>query len=397
MNNQIVEKCNELHDEISSLRHAIHANPELGFHEKFATKTIENSLKQAGLEIVPLDLDVGVVGLLQGTRKNINPLVTALRADIDALPIQELTGLDYSSTKPGTMHACGHDGNLAVMVGVAHVLSQIKDQFSGVVKFIFQPAEELLEGARKMISCGVLENPSVDYIFACHSWPDLPVGKIGTFTGNYMAAADSFEIKIMAPGTHGGYPHRSPDPVTAAAHAIQAINGIVSREIDAADTAVISVCTLNGGNSFNVIPNTVLLSGTIRSHSSQVQKKLHSALTRVVAGVASTHDCQCETNIKTLVPTVDNSPKAIDIIKQAVKNSIGEEWLEELDAPCMGSEDFSLYLEKVPKGAFIRVGNTSIGGPYIPLHNNRYNYNDQSLPHAMAVIAQTVLDLQGRD
>jgi len=394
MKNKILEISRELHDEITALRREIHVNPELGFKEKFTTIKIKESLECAGLEVLPLDMESGVLAILKGTKKKEGAPVTALRADIDALSIQECTNLDYSSANAGVMHACGHDGNLAVMVGVAHVLSRLKNEFSGVVKFIFQPAEETLLGACKMIDSGVLENPKVDYIFACHSWPYLPVGKIGIYSGSYMASADAFYIEVSAPGTHGGYPHCSPDPVSAATQMVQAINCIVSREIDTTDPAVISVCQINGGTSFNIIPNLVTLSGTIRCHSSENRQRLHSALKRVVAGVSSTCDCGYEIDILPLVPPVRNSAKAIDFVEQAAKSTLGEKWVAELTTPSMGSEDFSLYLEKVPHGAFIRVGNTVPGELSIPLHNNKFDYNDRSLPHAMAVMAQTVLDVQ---
>ncbi|WP_024334767.1 M20 metallopeptidase family protein [Desulfotignum balticum] len=390
----LTEVVEELVPQMARFRQDLHRNPEPAFKEQATSEAVKTLLREADVPMVPLE-GTGVLGILEGRGQGPGGC-TALRADMDALPVEEKTGLSYASTVPGMMHACGHDGNTAALAGAARILSCLRHRFSGTVKFIFQPGEESLEGAKILIDQGVLESPKVDRIFACHGWPDLPVGKIGIYQGNYMAMAGKFNLTLTAPGAHGGYPHQGRDTVLAAADLIQRLNCIVSREINALDQAVFSVCTVNGGTAFNVMPGKVSLSGTYRCLDFGVADRLKAAVERVTRGVAQANDCKADLTFEDLVPVLSNSPSGVGSVQQAARAVLPPDTLEMLDRPCMGSEDFALYLSKVGDGAFIRVGVTPAGQDRpAPLHSDRFDYNDGALPGAMTLLAGIVITLHG--
>ena len=301
--------------------------------------------------------------------------------------------MEYQSVNEGILHACGHDGHTAILLGVAKILSSMKNDFSGVVKFIFQPAEEVFGGAKMMVEEGVLVNPSVNTIVALHSYPQLEVGKIGIYDGVYMASADKFTIKIVGKGAHGAYPHKSVDPIVTAAQVVIALQEIVSREINALDKAVISICGIKGGRAFNIIPEIVTLFGTVRCHTPELRNAIKEKMERIIKGVTSAYKCSYHFDYEFCVSQVINTPEINDLIAKAAKESIGEGKVEILDYPAMGSEDFSVYLEKVPNGAFFRLGITDTGkDPLIP-HGSLFNFNDEAIPYVVAVLTQLILDL----
>jgi amidohydrolase len=394
----IMNAARELKETITRFRHRLHKKPEPAFKEYETAKAVIELLEEADIPTVSL-AGTGVLGVLQGLGTGRDPLpVTALRADMDALPVTEKTGLDYSSKTPGMMHACGHDGNTAALAGAALILSRLRQNFSGTVKFIFQPGEESLQGADTMIHQGVLDNPKVDRIFACHGWPALPTGKLGIFPGNYMAMAGKFSLCFSAPGAHGAYPHQGVDTILAAADAVQRINCIVSREVNALDQAVLSVCTINGGKTFNVIPSRVVLTGTFRCLDDNVADRLKEALRRVAKGICQTNNCEFELEFQGLVPVLHNCDAGVKSVQQAAQTFLPPHTLEILKNPCMGSEDFALYLSKVPEGAFIRIGVTPQERPEpAPLHSDRFDYDDNALPRAMALMAGIVMTHHGID
>ena len=252
MGKSVFEQAVQIKDHVTDIRRHIHKNPELPFEEFETSELIRRELEELGVEQVPINVPTGVLGIIRGSKQGANKVI-ALRADNDALPILENTGLSYASQNPGAMHACGHDGHTAVLLGVARLLSGMKDDFSGMVKLIFQPAEESIRGARAMVEAGVFKDPPVDIAVALHAWAAVETGKIGVFPGPYMASADKFTVTLKGKGAHGAYPHRSTDTVLAGAQGVVAFQNIVSREIDALDHVVISVCTFNGGNAFNVL------------------------------------------------------------------------------------------------------------------------------------------------
>lgn len=393
MSKKIFDKARELKKELIKIRQNIHQHPELAFKEIRTTTIIKEELKKLGITLMPLKSETGVYGLLKGEKKSSNETVTALRADIDALPIQEQSGVEYQSVNEGTMHACGHDGHIAILLGVAKMLSSMKSDFSGVVKFIFQPAEEVFGGAKMMVGEGVLKNPSVNTIVALHCYPLLEVGKIGIYDGVYMASADKFTIKIVGKGAHGAYPHKSIDPIVTAAQVVIALQEIISREIDALDKVVISICGIEGGRVFNIIPEIVTLVGTVRCHNPELRNAIKEKMERIIKGVTSAYNCSYHFDYELCVSQVINTPEINDLIAKAAKESLGEGKVEILDYPAMGSEDFSVYLEKVPNGAFFRLGITDTGkDPLIP-HGNHFNFNDEAIPYGVAVLTQLILDL----
>lgn len=392
MSSQIMEQARAIQDYLTRVRHHLHENPELGMHELSTTQFIRQELAAMGVEIVPLDVEVGVLGILRGEKPGANK-VTALRADIDALPILEQSGKLWASQKPGVMHACGHDGHTTCLLGAAKLLSGMRDKFSGIVKFIFQPGEETLRGAKSMVDAGVLENPPVETLMALHAWPQLDVGKIGIWPGPYMASADAFTVKVFGGGGHGAYPHRSHDPLLAATYAVQALNTIVSREIDAVDKVVISICTIHGGTAFNIIPEEVVFSGTVRCHDEGVRQSIKERMERIISGVAASFGCKYELDYAYGIPMVNNHPEVIANIVVAAKQAVGEECVVQLDRPVLGSEDFSVYLEHVPYGAFIRLGVNPPGqAEQMRVHNDHFDFSDGALPIGAAIMTQFVLN-----
>jgi len=390
---KILDKAIGLKEELTKIRQNIHQHPELSFQEFRTTVFIKKELKKLGITIVPLKSKTGVLGLLKGKKKSAKETIIALRAEIDALPIQEQTGLKYQSVNKEIMHACGHDGHIAVLLGVAKLLSSIKSDFSGVVKFIFQPAEEIFEGAKMMIKEGVLVNPPVDIIVALHCCPLIEVGEIGIYDGTYMASADKFTINILGKGAHGAYPHKSDDPVLTAAQVIVALQEIISREINALDKTVISVCTIRGGKAFNVIPEIVNLSGTVRCHNPEVRNTIKEKMERIIKGVTSAYKCSYQFNYEFCVPPLVNTSEVNTLIAKAAKETLGEGKVKSLACPAMSSEDFSVYLGKLPRGAFFRLGIANPGEKPLILHNSHFNFNDRAIPYGVAVLTQLVLDL----
>ena len=376
------------------LRHCIHRNPELGFQERETSALVRSELSSLGVEILPLELETGVVGLLKGRDKG-SGTVTALRADMDALSVSEKTSLSYASQNPGVMHACGHDGHVAMLLGAAMLLSEMPDAFSGSVKFLFQPAEEILAGAKNLITSKCLKNPDVDRIVAVHGWPDLDVGKIGVYPGPYMASADRFEISIQGSGGHGGYPHCAKDPVIAAAHTVVGLQSIISRETNPLDQAVLSVCTMGAGTAFNVIPDQARLGGTVRCQEKRVRTDLREKMTRVVEWVPKAFGCEGRLDWIELVPPLVNDPEICRMISEVGEAILGKGQVECLPGPVMGSEDFADYLQFVPQGALFRVGLKRACGEAIPLHNSKFDFNDDALSVGASVLAGFVLRFHG--
>lgn len=384
----------ELAGEMIDFRQDLHRHPELSLKEERTTGKVKQALAAAGLEVADLPVATGALGLLRGHQAQGSGAVVALRADMDALPLQERSGQDYSSLTPGVMHACGHDGNVALVLGAARILARLRAELSGTVKFIFQPAEEIFAGARAMIAAGVLDDPPVEHIFALHAWPELPSGHLGLFPGAYMASADRLRIELRAAGTHGAYPHHSPDTVLAAAEVVQRLHCIIGRELEAGRRAVLSVCMIHGGSAFNILPKQVELTGTMRCLGQGVREQLAQAMERVVGGIAQANACQWELSLERQAPPLNNSPQALATVRAAAQRVLGPQWVENLPCPSMGSEDFAFYLERVPSGALVRLGTSPPGAEPTPLHSDRFVFDDQALEKGMAVLAQTVLDLQ---
>lgn len=288
-----------------SLRRDFHAHPELGFHEVRTAGIVARELSALGLEIHPGIAGTGVVALLEGEKPG--PVIL-VRADMDALPILEETGAVYASQNPGVMHACGHDGHTATLLTVAKMLQAHRHELAGTVKFMFQPAEEGMGGAEKMIDGGVLENPKVDVVLGLHLWNEQAVGWFGIPNGPAMAGAEIFKIKVVGKGGHGAAPHLTIDPVLAAAQIISALQGVVARNVAPLQTAVVSVCTIHGGETFNVIPPAVELTGTIRTFEPETRTRVLQRFEETVRGVAGAMGCQVEMDLQRLTPATVNQP-----------------------------------------------------------------------------------------
>ena len=394
MKEQVWKLVDEVKDFVVEARHRIHENPELGFREFETTEFIKKELEAAGIEMVPLQIETGVLGIIKGTAEwkgPGKPPVAALRADIDALPIEETTGAPYSSKNKGIMHACGHDGHTAILLATAKVLHKIRGSFAGTVKLFFQPAEETLYGAEKMIQCGILDDPKVDFVAALHGGVEIPVGTVGVYPGPFMASGDIFKVKFVGKGTHGAYPHRGSDALAAAAQSVISLQMILAREIEANDRAVLSVCQIHGGSAFNIVPQEVEIAGTVRCFSPDVRQKISERLESICTHIAASYRCEAICDYTFGIPPVINDPAETDRIAAAASEVLGEEKVIRLANPMMGSEDFAYFLQNVPRGTIFRLG----VGREIPvsLHNPNFDFPDEALPLGVAVFTRYILDV----
>ena len=372
----------------TNTRRQLHQHPEIGFEEVETTALIKRELEKIGVEICPLAIDTGVMAIIRGTKPGQGKTI-ALRADIDALPIQEQTGLPYASVRQGVMHACGHDGHTTVLLGAAKQIFETRDQFSGIVKLLFQPAEERLHGARSMIAAGVLESPAPELILGIHGGTETPIGKIGVWSGPFMASADQFTVRITGQGGHAAYPHRNKDPLLAAAHAVVAIQSIAAREIDAIDKFVLSVCEFHAGTAFNITPADAVITGSVRCHDSKTRESVPDRIDRLVGGITSALNCTHKLEYVFGIPGVANDPAVVQTLTTAAIETIGGENVIQLERPLMGSEDFAFFLEMVP-GAIFRLGVGNAPGQV--LHNPLFNFPDEALPVGIATMTAFALE-----
>lgn len=391
MKSLIMEKALEIKDYAAYARKYLHENPELGLKEFNTTAFIKKELTEMGIELLELSIPTGAVGIIRGTKPG-SDIVTAIRADIDALPIVEKTGKPYASKNPGVMHACGHDGHTAVLLGAAKILNSMKDSFSGTVKLVFQPAEESLCGAKQMIAAGAMENPKVDNIVMLHGWPQLKVGEVGSRAGQYMASADSFEVRIIGKGGHGARPFNAVNPIVASSQIVVALQNIVSSEIDTFEAAVITVCKFNGGTAFNIIPDDVMLGGTVRTLDESVRLDIKQRMERIISGISAAFNCTYEFKYNFGIPSVVNTPEVVEDLLKAANDSLGEGHIGNLSGPTMGSEDFSFFINHVGRGALLRLGLANPGEKELVLHNDCFDFNDEALPTGIATFVQYVLN-----
>lgn len=379
----------QLQDWLSDTRRYFHRHPEISHQEKRTTQKIIEILKDLNIDTRPLEDMTGAIGLIEGKSKG---LTIALRADIDALPIQELGDVEYASQNTGIMHACGHDANTAIMLGVAKTLMESgrhKD-LKGNVKFLFQPAEERGAGAKAMIERGALENPRVDRIIAGHMSPDLPVGKVGIFRGLGYASADRFNLVITGKGAHGARPEEGNDPIVAGAQFVSGIQSIVARNIKPTEAAVITVGKFNSGAAENVIPESAHLAGSIRALSPDIRLKVHQRLAEFAAGLEKSFRVRCELNILEGVPTLENDIEVADFLFEVSQSVLGAEHVQYLP-PIMGSEDFSYFTLERPS-AIMRLGcSNPEKGFTARLHSPHFDIDEQVLGVGTAIFSTAVL------
>ncbi|MCZ7646275.1 MAG: amidohydrolase [Planctomycetota bacterium] len=372
------------------IRRHLHAHPELAFEEFETSKLVQRELAGLGLEVrAGLAKGTGVVAVLRGTAPGASgkdARAVALRGDMDALPIHEETGLPYASTIPGKMHACGHDAHTTMLLGAARVLSRHRDRLQGSVVFCFQPAEEGGGGGRYLVDEGALDDPACAAAFALHGFPNLPVGHVAVKPGVAQAASDSLRIKVLGVGGHGAAPHKSVDPIVLSARVIEALQGVVSREVNPVDSAVVTVGAIHGGEAGNVIPPSVEMKGTIRSLDEAVRRQVHAAVKRTVELTCAAGGGKAEVLVHDGYPVLTNDPGASRFALETARELFGAPKVHELPVPSMGGEDFAYYLQKVP-GAFIRVG-VATREAYPGLHHPAYDFTDAALGVGVALFCR---------
>jgi len=392
INTRIIENAEKFKDEIIRIRRQIHTNPELGLQEHQTAKLVANKLNDLGIDVAEGIGETGVVGLLKGERDSTNPSKTVmLRADMDALQMSELNDVPYKSKNEGVMHACGHDAHTAWLLGAAMVLSELKQEFSGIVKFVFQPAEEGKGGAERMIKDGVLENPKVDAVFGAHVWPNLKAGTYSVKTGPIMAAPAAFEIKIKGQGGHASAPHLSVDPILIGCQVYSSLQSIVSRKIDANESVVLSITQFHAGTANNIIPDEIVMSGTVRSFKKSYETQMPDLMKKLIDAVVTAHGGTYTFEYKTYYPAVINDKEMTDHVQSSMIDLLGENKVNVLDAPNMAGEDFAFYLEQVP-GSYFMVGNhNEQKGITAMVHNPKFDVDEEILHTTSAVLAKTAI------
>jgi amidohydrolase len=373
------------------VRHRLHQIPELQYEEFQTAASIRAELDVIGLPHVD-----GVAGAPTATIAwfgDTGKPCVALRADIDALPITEQTNFPYASMHPGRMHACGHDGHTATLLGVASVLKSMQDKLPVCVKFFWQPAEEGGAGAQKLVNAGALDGrigPKVEAIFGLHGWPGLKVGAVATKPGALLAATDNFVATFRGVGCHGAFPHLGRDPIVAACEAVVSLQGFVSREMDPTDSAVVTVVKFNAGTATNVIPDLATIEGTARTLTPAARKLIAEAVERRCAGVASANGCKLEFQWQPGYPPTVNDPAMADYVAKIARQTVGNDRYFPVARPSMGGEDFAYYLEKIP-GCFFLVG---VEPPdrtgYPSLHSDRYDFTDAAMGVGMRMFIELV-------
>ncbi len=370
----VVNRIAEFHADIAAWRHDLHRHPELEYDVHRTAATVAEKLKAFGCdEVVPAIGRTGVVGVIKGKRAGGGRTI-GLRADMDALPILEATGLPYASTVPGKMHACGHDGHTAMLLGAARYLAETRN-FAGKVVVIFQPAEEGGAGAKAMIDDGLMTRFGIEEVYGMHNYPGIPAGEFAIRPGPMMAAADHLSIEIEGKGGHAARPHFSIDPVLIGAQIVTQIQSIVGRNVDPLDSAVVSICLFQAGTTNNVIPQTALLRGTARSLMPDVQDLVEARIRAIVEGTARMYGATAKLTYTRSYPVTRNHADQATFAASVAREIVGDSHVDLNVLPVMGAEDFSFMLEARP-GAFIFVGNGDSAG----LHHPAYDFNDSIIP-----------------
>jgi amidohydrolase len=374
----------DLADEVAAWRRDFHENPELLFDVHRTAGIVAEKLKSFGCDEVVTGLGrTGVVGVIKG-RSNNSGKVIGLRADMDALPIEEATNVPHKSKVPGKMHACGHDGHTAMLLGAAKYLAETRN-FDGTAVVIFQPAEEGGGGGNEMLKDGLMERFGVNEVYGMHNMPGIPVGQFAIRPGAMMAAADRFTINIEGKGGHAARPHDCIDPVVVSAHVITALQTVASRSVDPLDSVVVSVCTVKAGDAFNVIPQTAMLLGTVRTLSPDVRDLAETRIRAIVENVCAAFGAKAEIDYDRGYPVTMNDPDKTEFMANVARAVSGENAVDTTVLPLMGAEDFSYMLEQRP-GAYIFLGNGDTAG----VHHPAYDFNDEASPYGVSLWAKIV-------
>lgn len=384
---EILAEASKLRDKLTEWRRDFHQHPELGFEEIRTSGIVADHLEKLGLEVQRGIGKTGVVATLHGTEPG--PTI-ALRADMDALPMDDQKQVPYRSQVPGKAHTCGHDAHTSILMGTAQFLTEKKIPFKGNIKFIFQPAEEGLAGAEAMIRDGVLENPKVDAIAGLHVFYGVPTGRVTVTRGVAMAAADMITIKIIGKGGHAAHPHRSIDSVSVTAEVLSALQHIVSRQTDPLESAVITIGQINGGSAHNIIAPEVVMHGTVRTLNEAIRKEMPARIERVIKGVTEALGATYEFEYVMGYPTVSNDDSMVDLMWDAATQVLGGSKAE-LANPSMGGEDFAYYTHHVP-GVFFRLGvGSDAKNIEYPHHHPLFDIDEDALPIGVAMLSQIAL------
>lgn len=384
-----LQEAHQLLSHARQVRRDLHRHPELGFQETRTSTMIADELRRLGLDVSVGIAETGVVAMLVG--KRIGPTVL-LRADIDALPISEATGADYASTRPGVMHACGHDGHTAILLAVARLLHDKRAQLTGKVKFVFQPAEELMQGAARMVAEGVLAHPRPDHCLALHLDNSREVGWLGITPGPMMAGADSFRIQITGVGGHGAIPQLTKDPIVAAGQLVTAMQSIVSRNINPLDSGVVSVGVIRGGTAFNVIPPAVELEGTIRAYEPAVRETLVGRLRAITEGIAASMGCAADLEVHSLTPPVVNDPRLTQTIVEVARELFPAAHID-TDFQDSASDDMAHMMGDIP-GCYFFVGSANRdAGLAAPHHDPAFDFDEESMAYGIALLSAATVNL----
>lgn len=383
--NSIFGEFDKNFEEVKGWRRYMHQHPELSFQEENTAKYIEEKLKSFGLDVQKNIGGHGIISILEGNHPGKK---IALRADFDALPIEDEKETTYKSTNPGVMHACGHDGHTAALLGVAKVVSQYKDNLKGSLVFVFQPAEETPPGGAKfMIEEGILDD--VDYVFGAHLASDIPFGKVGVGEGYQMAAVDKFEILLKGQGGHGARPHQTTDSLVIGTSVVEALQKIVSRQIDPLKSAVVTIGVFQAGNAFNVIPDTARIEGTVRTFDPDVRDKVETEIRSILEGITSAFHATYELDYLRGYPALFNHKEETDLARGLFKEAFEEENVIEF-SPTMGAEDFSYFLEAKP-GTYFRVGSRNENeATHYPHHHPRFDIDERALVNTEKAFAAII-------
>jgi amidohydrolase len=388
----LTEIIGNAEEQLIAIRRDLHAHPELSFEEHRTAQIIADRLSALGCEVRTGVGGTGVVALLKGGRPG---KTVALRADIDALPIAEMNDAPYRSQSDGVMHACGHDGHVAGLLGAAEALHTIRDTLAGDVLLIFQPAEERAGGAKPMIDAGALRDPRPDAVFGVHIWNNLPAGTIGVKPGPIFAAADEVEITVKATGGHGAMPHQTVDPIVVSAQIIQALQTLVSRETSPFDSAVVSICSVHGGSAFNIIPPEVRLLGTVRTFNEEIQARLKRRIEELVAGITRGAGAEYGFRYDAPCPPVINDAALAEFIRGVAVDEFGEAQVV-TPMPTTGGDDMSYFLKEVPGVYFFVGGANDARGLNFPHHNARFDFDEVAVTATARILARAAHEYLAR-
>ena len=390
-NGRAFAQISQFHPELTAFRRDLHAHPELGFEEVYTGARVKESLQVCGVDAIHTGIGkTGLVATIKG-RGGHSTRMIGLRADMDALPMTELNDFAWKSARSGLMHGCGHDGHTAMLVGAARYLAETRN-FDGTAVLIFQPGEEGYAGARVMIEDGLFDRFPVDAVYGMHNWPAMRPGTVGLNAGAMMASADRVTIEITGRGGHGAHPYQTVDPVLVAAHTITAIQSIVSRNVRAIDSAVISICAMQAGDlgAMSVTPGKATLVGTVRTFSTVVQDLVERRLNELCQAVATAFGASAVVHYERIYPATINTPQETLFAARVAEGLVGVDHVVRDLEPSMGSEDFSFMLQVKP-GAYMRIGQGAENGlGTCVLHNTRYDFNDDILPLGAALHASLV-------